>query len=80
MREAMIPSATVPTINPDGIYDDALLRSLLGVSAQTLATARRKQELRFTQKGKRTLYLGSWVLTWLEQSSKEACRADGGVQ
>jgi hypothetical protein len=58
-------TASVPTIHPDGIYDDLLLGSILDISSQTLSTARRAGELRYTRKGKRVLYLGRWVLDWL---------------
>lgn len=53
-------------IDPDGIYDDGLLCGALGVSAQTLARARHDGQLRFSRKGKRILYLGRWVLDWLQ--------------
>jgi hypothetical protein len=58
--------ATVISIDPAGIYDDALLCDLLGVSAQALTHARRSGELRSTRKGQRILYLGQWVLDWLK--------------
>jgi hypothetical protein len=58
-------SATVASILPTGIYDDASLQSVLGVSAQSLAKARRCGELRHRRVGQRVLYLGEWVLTWL---------------
>ncbi len=58
-------TTTVPHIIPTGIYDDALLRTELGISAQTLAVARRRGELRSTRKGQRILYLGQWVIDWL---------------
>jgi hypothetical protein len=62
----MITTATIPTISSTGIYDDALLCDVLGVSAQTLARARQDGALRYTRKGRRILYLGTWVLSWLE--------------
>jgi hypothetical protein len=52
-------------IEPDGIYDDALIYGAIGVSAVTLAHARRDGSLRFVRKGKRVLYLGQWVMEWL---------------
>jgi hypothetical protein len=58
-------------IDPDGIYDDDLLYGELGVSAQTLARARREGDLRFTRKGKRVLYLGQWVLDWLQADTHQ---------
>jgi hypothetical protein len=55
----------VPTIDPQGIYDDALLWAILALDARTLRNAGRANELRFTRKGSRRFYLGRWVLDWL---------------
>jgi hypothetical protein len=63
----------VPTIDPRGIYDDATLGSALDLGPDVFARARKARELRFTRKGRRTLYLGEWVLAWL------ASEAPGGV-
>jgi hypothetical protein len=52
------------SIQPDAFYDEQLFQAL-EVSAATLARARREGRLRYTRKGKRTLYLGQWVLDWL---------------
>lgn len=57
-------------IDPAGIYDDSALVLGLGITQATLARARRAGELRFARKGKRTLYRGEWVLTWLEHDAK----------
>ena len=54
------------SIAPDGIYDDGALYLALGLTPATLSQARRSGELRFTRKGKRTLYLGQWVLDWIK--------------
>ncbi len=64
------PAATVteyPTliIAPNGVYDDGVLVLGLGLTHATLARDRRGGLLRFTRKGKRTLYLGQWVLDWM---------------
>ncbi|HEY7428849.1 MAG TPA: hypothetical protein VH682_31755 [Gemmataceae bacterium] len=61
----MTTATPIPVVYPDGIYDDLLLGSVLDLSPQVLANARRMGELRYTRKGKRTLYLGRWVLEWL---------------
>jgi hypothetical protein len=53
-------------IEPDGIYDDRLLYAALAVSVAALARARRQGKLRYTRQGKRILYLGEWVLSWLK--------------
>jgi hypothetical protein len=56
------------TIYPTGIYSGDDLCAMLDVSPSTLAEARRAGDLRATRKGRRWIYLGEWVLTWLRQS------------
>jgi hypothetical protein len=51
-------------IDPTQFYD-ATLFDALEISQATVGRARRAGDLRFTSKGKRTLYLGQWVLDWL---------------
>jgi hypothetical protein len=58
-------------IDPEGIYDDALLYEALGVSAATLARARCEGRLRYTRQGRQTLYLGDWVLAWLKADARQ---------
>lgn len=55
-------------IDPHAVFDDGALYQLLGLSSNTLAEARKAGTLRFTRKGNRTLYLGQWILNWLESS------------
>lgn len=59
-------------IDPASIYDDDVLLSALELSPAVLRRARCSGELRHTRKGKRTLYLGQWVIDWLlgEQATK----------
>ena len=57
------------SIQPEAVYDDGTLLLSLGLTPTTLARARRSGNLRFTRQGKRTLYLGQWVLDWLQQSA-----------
>ena len=52
-------------LEPTGVYDDGALVLGLGLTHAALIRARRDRRLRFTRKGQRTLYLGSWVLDWL---------------
>jgi hypothetical protein len=61
-------------IDPDGIYDDALLRGALDVSDVTLARARSDGRLRYSRQGKRILYLGCWVLDWLKADARQEVR------
>ena len=59
------------SIVPDGVYGDGALVLGLGVTHAALAQARREGELRYTRKGRRVLYLGQWIIDWLEGSEME---------
>jgi len=63
-------TSAVP-IDPQAVYDDGALQCELGLSSAALARARRSGELRYTRKGKRTFYLGQWVLEWLKAPEGE---------
>jgi hypothetical protein len=52
-------------IEPNAIYDDGALTHSLGLSQSALVNARRSGRLRFTRQGKRVIYLGQWILAWL---------------
>ena len=65
------------SIAPDGVYDDGALYLAPGLSPATLSKARRSGQLRFTRKGKRTLYLGRWVLDWIEAGDTTPCAIGG---
>ena len=56
-------------IDPKAVYDDSALSLALGVGAESLARARKTGELRHTRQGRRILYLGQWILEWLEADS-----------
>jgi len=53
-------------IEATAVYDDSALSIALGVSAESLTRARKAGDLRFTRQGRRILYLGKWILDWLE--------------
>jgi hypothetical protein len=57
-------------IEPNTVYDDDSLYSAIGLTRQTLTRARREEGLRYTRKGNRVLYLGEWVLAWLQASAE----------
>jgi hypothetical protein len=57
------------SIDPDAVFDDGALYQTLGLTETALATARRAGTLRYARQGKRILYLGKWVLTWLESTA-----------
>jgi hypothetical protein len=63
---------TTTTIHPTGLYGTDDVCAMLDVSPETLADARRSGELRAARKGRRVIYLGEWLLTWLRQ--EEATR------
>jgi hypothetical protein len=57
------------SIKPDAVYDDGSLYLSIELTPAALAKARRTGELRYTRQGKRTLYLGQWVLDWLRATA-----------
>ena len=48
----------------------ARLRAELGLTLRTVARARRDGKLRFARQGHRILYLGQWVVDWLQADSR----------
>lgn len=56
-------------IHPDALYDNATLLLSLGIGEGTLARARRAEGLRFARCGGRLVYLGRWILDWLERQA-----------
>ena len=56
-------------ILPDAVYDDGMVYLALGISPAALATARKSGALQFKRCGRRTIYLGSWLLEWLRGDS-----------
>lgn len=66
---------TIAEIKPEAIYDDGRLADF-GLSAAALRRARAAGKLRFTRQGKRCIYLGRWLLDWLEADSREVRHAD----
>jgi hypothetical protein len=71
-------SVTGSKIDPAAWYDDGALYAALEISFQAIARARRDGRLRYTREGRRTLYLGQWVLDWLAGANEreEAGRAN----
>jgi hypothetical protein len=53
-------------IDPDTIYDDGVLVTILGIASATLVRARRQGRLSYCRVGNRALYLGKWILDWLD--------------
>jgi hypothetical protein len=57
-------------IDPDRVYTEGAVALALDLPLATLARARREGRLRFSRQGRRVLYLGKWLLTWLEDDCK----------
>jgi hypothetical protein len=62
-------------IEPDAVYDDGAVHLALDIPTATLARARRDGRLRYTRQGRRVLYLGAWLLAWLESSAPPTGKA-----
>src|SRR5262245_38495031 len=73
-----LPVIAAFILDPHAVYDDGALYCALGLSAPSLARARREGRLRHTRQGNRVLYLGEWVLDWLRAEGKrqEVARAE----
>ena len=56
-------------IDPNAVYDGSALSVGLGISAKSLANARLAGDLRHAREGRRILYVGQWVLDWLERDA-----------
>ena len=52
-------------LDPEAVYREAALVGA-GIPGATIKQARETGRLRFTRQGNRILYLGKWVLAWLE--------------
>ena len=59
------------TIDRDAIYDDDALNLSIGLSRTALAKARREGSLRYTRQGHRVVYLGQWIIDWLDSTSRQ---------
>lgn len=64
-------------ILPNALYDAQTLRLTLGVSVAAINRARRDGTLRHCRQGTRILYLGRWVLDWLDAQSVCGGARDG---
>jgi hypothetical protein len=57
------------SIQSSAVYDDIALQVSIGLSQAVLTRARRERRLRFSRQGRRIVYLGEWILDWLERDS-----------
>jgi len=64
-------------IDPHCVYTEGAVALALDLPLATLARARRERRLQFSRQGKRVLYLGKWLLAWLESDKqREVSHAD----
>jgi hypothetical protein len=56
-------------ISPNALYDTQTLYLTFGISQAALSRARRDGRLRHTRQGSRIVYLGQWLLDWLEREA-----------
>lgn len=56
-------------IDPGAIYDESAVVLALDIPSATLARARREGRLRYSRKGRRTYFLGKWLIDWLTADS-----------
>jgi hypothetical protein len=68
--EVLMPD-TGFTIHPTGIYTSDDLCAMLDVSLTALTEARRSGALRWARKGRRVIFLGEWIITWLQQGARQ---------
>lgn len=55
-------------IDPAAVWEDGQLRLALGLTSSLLSRERREGRLRFKRAGNQILYLGQWILDWLDAS------------
>ena len=80
LSPVVIQNAIQPVrIEATAVYDEAFLHHNLGLPCASLAKARRNGSLRHVVVGKRILFLGGWVLEWLEAASVMAPAKDGAA-
>jgi hypothetical protein len=64
------------SIDPQGIYAENAVARALGIPLGTLREARRSRRLRFSRKGKRVLFLGQWLIDWMQD---DTASEQGGI-
>ncbi len=74
-----LPSIPPTRIEREAIYSDGAARLLLNVTEGVTARARRGGTLRYARVGRRILYLGSWLLAWIERASEPAPQPPDGA-
>jgi hypothetical protein len=62
-------------IDPDAVYDDGAVVLSLDISSATLVRARRDGALRYRRVGRRAVYLGRWLIEWLDTPQTAASPA-----
>lgn len=65
-------------IRPECYYDVDAVRRILGLSVKAIGNACRSGALRFSERGGRRFFRGSWLIAWLEGEHEEAVVAPNG--
>jgi hypothetical protein len=65
-------SSSTIKIDPDAFYTEGEIVIGLDISSGTLSKAKKSSQLRYRKIGKRTFYLGRWILDWLEQDIRSS--------
>jgi hypothetical protein len=63
-------------INADAVYTDVTASMALGISLSALDKGRRDGSLRFSRRAGKVLFLGSWLLQWIEAGEVRADRPE----
>lgn len=63
-------------IHPTGVYSRVLAARALGISEATFAGLVREGRLQVAQQGQRLLFLGAWLLDYLEDLGARYARRD----
>jgi hypothetical protein len=68
--------AESPKIEATAVYGDLTACAALGVGLSVLDRGRRDGGLRYSRRGSRNFYLGSWLLAWIEAGEIRSGDAD----
>jgi hypothetical protein len=67
------------SIDPRAVYSEGALSLALEVPLATLLRARREGRLRYSRQGRRVLFLGQWIIDWLEHDAGQPREATNAV-
>jgi hypothetical protein len=72
------PPALPPVIHRDAVYTLSQATHVLGMAEGTLAREIHLGRIRSARRGGRTLFLGAWLIAWVESGTESPdCGCDG---